>query len=264
MKTEEIKGLNTKGEMVTYLLKRPSSVDYQASKLYSNKVAAKIAQQVDEEGKPAFLTRSKVKELLTKTGDWNEGMEKELIESARTILKLERQLAKGGIKKSEGKALALEIKTLRNRQLEILGKTRNMDEYTLEAQVDNANFDHLIYSCILNEEGNKVYSSIDDYKENGNDQITLSCASRLAEILYSYNPDEEKSLPENKFLMKYGFVNNDLKLVDKDGHLVDSTGRKIDSSGRLVNDKDEPVDINNERLDNEGNPIEEFQEFLDD
>lgn len=264
MKTEEIKGLNSKNEQVTYLLKRPSSVDYQASKLYSNKVAAKIAQQFDEDGKPAFLTRSKVKELLTKTGDWNSDMEVELVNSAKKLLELERKLAKGGIKKSEGKSLAIEIKSLRTRQLEILAKTRNMDEYTLEAQVENANFDYLIFSCILDEEGNRVYKNVEEYKEEGNDNITILAATRLAEMLYGYDADEEKNLPENKFLIKYGFVNNDLRFIDKDGHFVDSNGRRVDEKGRLVNDENQPVDINNERLDEDGNPIEEFQEFLDD
>lgn len=264
MKTEEIKGLNSKGEMVTYLVKRPSSVDYQSSKLYSNKVAAKIAQQVDDEGKPAFLTRSKVRELLAKTGEWSDDMEKELVSSAKKILELERKLAKGGIKKSEGKALALEIRQVRARQLDILAKTRNMDEFTLEAQVENANFDHLIFSCILDEEGNRVYSTIEQYKEDGNDPVTIAAASRLAEILYGYNPDEEKNLPENKFLIKYGFVDKDLRFIDKDGHYVNSNGKRVDEKGQLVNDKGEPVDINNDRLDSDGNPIEEFQEFLDD
>ena len=264
MKTEEIKGLNLKGEMVTYLVKRPTSVDYQAAQLYSNKIAAKIAQQVDDEDRPAFLTRAKVRELLTKTGEWNDDMEKELVSSARKILELERKLAKGGIKKSEGKALALEIKNVRARQLEILGKTRNMDEFTLEAQVENANFDYLIFSCILDEEGNRVYKNIEEYKEDGNDPVTIACASRLAEILYGYNPDEEKNLPENKFLIKYGFVDKELRFIDKDGNYVDSRGRRVDKDGHLVNEKGEQVDINNERLDENGNPIEEFQEFIDD
>jgi hypothetical protein len=264
MKTEEIKGLNSKGENVTYLLKRPSSLDYQASKLYSNKLAAKIAQQLDDEGRPAFLTRSKVRELLTKTGDWNSDMEAELVSSAKKLLELERKLARGGIKKSEGKTLAIEIKSLRVRQLEILAKTRNMDEFTLEAQVENANFDYLIFSCILNEEGDKVFKNVEEYKESGEDPIITNAAVRLAEMLYGYDANEEKNLPENKFLMKYGFVDKDLKFIDKDGHYVDSTGRKIDEKGRLVNDNNELVDINNEKLDNEGNPIEEFQEFIDD
>jgi hypothetical protein len=264
MKTEEIKGLNSNGEMVTYLVKRPTSVEYQAAKLYSNKIAAKIAQQVDDEGKPAFLTRAKVRELLVKTGDWDDDMEKELVSSAKRILELERKLAKGGIKKSEGKAIALEIKQVRGRQLNILAKTRSMDEFTLEAQVENANFDFLIFSCILDEEGNRVYKNIDSYKEEGNDPVTVAAASRLAEILYGYNPDEEKNLPENKFLIKYGFVDKDLRFIDKDGNFIDANGRRVDESGRLVNEKGEPVDINNDRLDADGNPIEEFQEFIDD
>jgi hypothetical protein len=46
--------------------------------------------------------------------------------------------------------------------------------------------------------------------------------------------DWEKDLPENKFLVEFNFVNEDLELVNEDGHLVDSQGKLINKDGRYV------------------------------
>lgn len=264
MKKEEIKGFNGKGEEVTVFLKHPSSQDYQQAKIYSNKTAAIIAQQKDENGKLAFLTRNKVKEILTQTGEWNVQLEEELIQNAREITELERKLAKGGIKLSEGRESAIKIRVLRNRQIEILSKTRAMDEYTLEAQVENANFDHLLFSCLLDEEGEKMFNSVEDYRERGVDPVIVSAASRLAAILYDYDSNKDFNLPENKFLLKYKFVDEKLRLVNKEGHLVDERNRTIDEQGRLVNENGEFVDAQGRKITEEGEPVEEFVEFIED
>jgi len=239
-------------------------MDYIEAKIYSSSVAAKIATTAGTDGKVTFLTRNKVKELLVQTGEWNDQLEQELFQSYKTINDLERKLAKGGIKKSEGKNIALSIKALRNRQVEILSKTRSMDEYTIEAQTDNANFDFLCSCCILDEEGNRVFKHVDDYKNNNGEDIIVKCASKLAEILYGYDDNAEKSLPENQFLIKYGFVNDKMQFVDKDGNLVDESGRRVDANGRLVDSNGGYIDFEGNPLEAEGNPVEEFQEFIDD
>lgn len=265
MKTEEIKGKNSKGELVTYLVKKPTSLDYQKAKMYSNRIGSQIANQVNDDGTPAFLIREKVYEILTKMGVWNKDLEKELIDISTKINEAERKLAKGGIKKSEGREIALSIKRLRERQLQILAKSRLLDDKTLEAQIDNANFDYLVFSCTLDEEGNPIYSSVEDYKENGSDEVTVKCATRLAEMLYGYSEEDEKNQPENKFLLKYGFVDSNLRLINKDGKFVDEQGRLINEDGRLINEDGKFVDREGKLVDEDGAPIdEEFVEFIDD
>lgn len=263
-KTEEIVGKTLDGKDFTVVLKHPTHRESSEAKLYANKLAAVITQQKDENGKPAFLTRSKVREILTETGEWNEALEQELINNARMVLELERKLAKGGIKLSEGKALAIQLRVIRDRQVQILSKTRAMDEYTLEAQVENANFDYLIFSCLLDEEGNRLFSSVEDYRERGTEPYVISAASRLAEILYGLNSNYDSTLPENKFLLKYKFVDEKLRLIDKEGKLVDENGRRIDEKGRLVNPEGKLVDSEGRLVTEDGEPIEEFTEFLED
>jgi hypothetical protein len=56
-------------------------------------------------------------------------------------------------------------------------------------------------------------------------------------------------------LLKYGFV-------DKDLHLIDHKGRKVDRKGRLVNNEGFFIDENNNRTDGEGRPIDEQGNYI--
>lgn len=251
----------------TYNIKKPTSKDYQEAKLYSNRIAAEITQQKTKEGKPAFLLRSQVGNLLVELGLWNEATQQALLDTSKEIIESERKLSRGGaagLTKNKGRELALEISRLRSKQFELLGKSREMDHLTLEAQVENANFDYLVANCLLNEEGKCVFKDVEDYRENGGETWVSEAAGHLANILYGLDEDRTKNLPENKFLIKYGFVNESLQLVDKDGHLVNEDGKRIDKEGYLVNDSDERVDTQGNRLNEDGDVIEVFEEFLED
>lgn len=255
------------GKDFTYNLKKPSAKDYQEAKLYSNKIAAEITQQRTKEGKPAFILRSQVTNLLVEMGLWDEKIQKELVDVTNQIIDGEKKLSMGGaagLTKKQGKELALNIATLRTKQFTILAKSREMDSLTLEAQIENANFDHLVANCLLDEEGNRVFKNVDDYRENGSAAWITEAAGKLANILYGLEEDRIKDLPENKFLIKYGFVNDKLELVDKEGKLVDDDGRRIDAEGYLLNEAGERVDADGNKLDKDGRPIVEFQEFLED
>lgn len=255
------------GKDFTYNLKKPTSKDYQEAKLYANRTAAEITQQKTKEGKPAFILRSQVGNLLVELGLWDENVQKELLETSKKLVESERKLARGGaagLTKSQGRALALEMARLRAKQFQLLAKSREMDHLTLEAQVENANFDYLVANCLLDEEGKCVFKDVEDYRENGGEEWVTEAAGHLANILYGLDEDRDKNLPENKFLLKYGFVNEKLQLVDKEGHLVNEDGKRIDKEGYLVNDAGERVDTEGNKLNENGEMIEVFEEFLDD
>lgn len=251
----------------TYYLKKPTSKDYQEAKLYSNRLAAEITQQKTKEGKPGFILRSQVGNLLMELGVWTESTQKELLDTSKSLIESERKLAKGGaagLTKSQGRALSLEIAKLRAKQYQLLTKTREMDHLTLEAQVENANFDYLVANCLLDEEGKCVFKDVEDYRENGGEAWVTDAAEKLAAILYGVDEDRTKNLPENKFLLKYGFMNDKFQLIDKDGNLVNEDGKRIDKEGYLVNDQGERIDTEGNRLDENGDIIQAFEEFLDD
>jgi len=83
-------------------------------------------------------------------------------------------------------------------------------------------------------------------------------------MLYGIDPDYEKRLPENEFLKKYKFVDDQLNYIDKKGRRVDSEGRLVNEDGRYINEDGKLVDIEGNLVDEEGNYIVEFTPFLDD
>ena len=86
-------------------------------------------------------------------------------------------------------------------------------------------------------------------------------------MLYGLDPDYEKNLPENKFLVTYKFANEKLELVNKDGHLIDSEGNLIDEEGyyvKYVDEKKVRVTKDGRELDENNNVKVEFSPFLDD
>ena len=265
MNLTEVVGKKKDGTEVTVYVKKPTAKDQQEAKLYSNRVAASIINQKTADGKPAFILRSQIFPLLKEQGLWNDKIEKELLDVSKKIANGETTLSKGGIKKSEAKKLAIEMRDWRARQLEILSKSREMDQFTLEAQCENHNFNYLIAKCILDEEGDPVFQDVDSYSNSDDhDPYVFMAAQKLAEIMYGLDDDRIKEYPENKFMIKYGFCNENLQYINKDGQVVDEKGRRINDDGYLVNDAGEVVNDKGERLDDEGNVIVEFTEFIDD
>ena len=108
-----------------------------------------------------------------------------------------------------------------------------------------------------------MYSGLEAY-ENSDDKVALVGAQNLAKFMYEFDDDFEKNLPENKFLLKYGFINDDLRPINKDGKLIDWEGRLIDEEGRYLDNDGNYVDIDGNPVTEEGEPVVEFSPFLDD
>lgn len=235
---------------VTVLVKTPTPKDHDSAKFYVNKVVSEILQTKTENGKPGFILRNKVKDYLTEAGIWGEEDEKAVLEIAKEINEAEEKLKKGGIKKSEGKQIALDIINLRERQLRILTKINELDNFTLESQAEAAEFDYLFSSCLLKEDGTKVFANVEEYKKAENyPKAYLKAAEEFRKILYGISnyTDILKDRIEYKFLVSMKFMNDDLDYIDKDGNKVDKFGRRIDENGNIVNNK-----------------VEELGEFLED
>ena len=106
-----------------------------------------------------------------------------------------------------------------------------------------------------------MYNSIDDYSNRSDDPIAFAAASALAAMLYSLDKDFEMKLPENKFLAKFDYINDDLHLVNKEGSKVDTEGRLVNDLGQFINEEGKRVDIDGNLLDEDGAyiPTTEFE-----
>lgn len=228
---------DTEGNEVVLFVRKPTSKDNREAKLYSNGIAAQIMLKKDEEGKPQFITRAQVRRILRDSGRLSDEDEKKISDLSAQIREMEDKLTAGGIKKSEGKKLAISLREKRNELIYCLLSINELDEHTLEAEVENANFDFLVALCTSKEDGTKFFSSIDDYKEKAETEpYAYEAADALKTIIYGTNEDIVKNNIENKFLLKYGYVNEKLQLIDSEGNLVDSDGNRVNENGEKLDD----------------------------
>lgn len=226
----------------------------------SSKVFANLIKQKNEDGSAAFMLRSQLNDYLAQAGVYTEQDIDDLTTFSERIKELEEVLSKGGKKKSEGKSAAIELKKIRIAMYSLLVKQAEYDKNTVEHYSENARMNYLVTKCVTFEDGSPIFKNVEDYESDEIMQKALAEPIRdLAAIVSSYDPDFEKNLPENKFLIKYGFVNNDLRFVNKDGQFTDEFGTLVDEDGNkiIAEEKKEQV---GEFLDDEDEVKEEIKD----
>lgn len=214
------------------------------------------------------LTKKELEKVLEKRGIWDDS--KSAAEKAITekIVELEKTLYHGDGKKkpklSEGRELAIEIRRQRIKLRKLLSEKLSMEENTADNLADNARFDFLVAHCTFHKNGKPYYQSYADYDSRSADAVAFSAAGALSEMMYNLDASFEKKLPENKFLLKYGLVNEELSLIDPndDTRLIDTEGRTIDKDGYYLDDDGNRVDKDGNPLDEDGNYV--LQEFEND
>lgn len=257
MKTEDFK-VTVDGEEKTYMVRSPSLQDQrEAQKVYNQAFTDAI--------KSKSVVRAKMDDLLKEQGLWNDEKQKEYTQLQEELLENERKLAKGGFALSEAKKMALKMRDIRNRIRELISVRTSLDNHSAEGQADNSRFNYLVSVCVVYKDNDKPYfSSLEDYMNRLDDPVALAGAQKLANMIYGLDNNFEKNLPENKFLKKYKFVNDNLRFIDKKGRTVDSEGRLVDENGRYINEAGEFIDKDGNRVDADGEYVVDSEPFLDD
>lgn len=250
-------------EFVCYV-RKPNAKDNQEAKLYSNALASQILLRKDANGKPNFITRNQVRKLLRDSGRLTEQDEKTIKELSDKIKASEEKLAKGGISKIEGKKIALDLRDMRNALFLLFLNINELDEHTLESEIENANFDYLVSKCTQDAEGKSVFKDVDAYKEIADTEpYAYDAANALKELIYGTTEDMMRDNIENKFLTKYKFVDEKLRLIDSEGHLVDRDGNRINEDGDKVDDNNNVIVVDKLELGEfteDEQPVESKQE----
>lgn len=203
--------------------------------------------------------RSQLHLILKKKGAWDEDREKTFKELNEKLDKAEKRLAEGGFKLKEARDLALEMTDWREERRQLLTDMSILDNNTAEGQADNMAFNYLVSVCLVynKEESEKFvedqevqyFTDLEDYLNRSTDDIAFAGASRLAELMYDVGEGIDKKLPENRFMLDFDFVDDKLRLINKDKHLVDQEGHLINEDGRFV-------DGDGNFVDRDGNPID--------
>lgn len=257
MKKEEIK-VEINGEEKTFVVRSPSLADQrEAQKIYNTAFTDAI--------KSNSVVRAKMEDVLEEQGLWNKEKQKKYEDLQQKLVDGEKKLAKGGFALSDARKLALEMRNTRLDIRDLISVRTSLDTHSAEGQADNARFNYLVSACVVYKDNDKPYfKDLEDYTNRSDDPVALAGAQSLANMIYGLDDNFEKNLPENKFLRKYKFVNEELRFIDKQGRTVDSEGRLVDENGRFIDEEGNFVDREGNKVDADGEYVVDSQPFLDD
>lgn len=247
------------GEEKEFSIRTPSLQDQrEAQKVYNQAFTDAI--------KSKAVVRARLDDLLKEQGLWDDEKQLKFDTLQKEISDHEARLAKGGFSLKDARTLAIKIKDLREEMRHLISVRTSLDNHSAEGQADNARFNYLVSACVVYKEDNnkKYFESMEDYLKRATDPVAILGAQHLANMLYGLDNDYEANLPENKFLKKYKFVDENFRYINKEGQTTDKDGRLIDSEGRFIDKEGNFIDKYGNRVDEEGEYVAEFQPFLDD
>ena len=278
---EDFVEINSKDENdneVTVWVKKPAAKDYKASQVEYNRSFREALEG-------GAILKKKLGEYMRSQGLWDDAKDSEEQKLLAEISDLEGKLKKGGIPLQEAKEKAIQLRRVRGKFRNLIAERTLLDSNTVEGQADNARFNALVVSCILQEDkSTPKFESLKDYDKKGTEPWAVEAASELASQMYELDPDYDNTLEENKFLKNYNFANKENHLINSDGHPIfidtDEDGeeveRLVDEELRFVayrtdegyKDQDEEdryyVNRQGVEVDKDGDPIEDdFEPFLD-
>jgi hypothetical protein len=241
-----------------YAIVSPTNKDYDDAAFEYNRAFAQAL-------KDGALLQAALLKYMDKQGVWTKEDEAEYEDIRKEVLEGELKLKKGGIKKSEARAIAIKIRQNRARIITI-GAKRNLEmQKTAEGIAESHRFNFLVSRCLVyNKSSEPVFKSVDDYLENGHQPHAWQGAIVLSRLQNNLREDFEESLPENQFLKKFGYIDDELRLVNEEGHLVDVDGKLIDERGNWVDKNGNVVDEDGYKVDQYGHLDIESEPFLDD
>lgn len=246
---------------VKYAVNRPSPDTIKRANGLRSKTFNESLQRGD-------LLRDQLDSELRKRELWNDQREGTYQDLRKDIVEGEFSLNKGGIKLSEAKGIAINMSSSRNSMVKMLSTRTELDSNTCEGKADADRFNLLFAeSLVYLETGDRYFpGGFEEYVTNMEDPVAVTAATEFYYLL-SGSEKIDESLPENQFLRKFGFIDDNLRLIDKKGKLVDEEGRHIDHWGNYIEWVDDDSYIFVDDLGREvkdGKFTTEFLPFVDD
>lgn len=245
------------GEVITVAVRRPTNDQLKEADIQR----AKAWNKAFKEG---VMTKNEVEKIMIERGTWSAEKTRQEVSLTKEILELEKKLylgdGKSKPKLSEGRRIAIDMKSKRIALRDLIAERISMDENTAESLADNARFDYLVYACSFNADtGERLFDSYEDYNSKGATVEAVAAAQLLAQMVYNLDEEFEDKLPENKFLKQFNLIDDDGLLINPKTHeLIDQDGRKINKEGHYLDSEGHRVDIDGNRLSDDG-----FYEMVD-
>jgi len=245
---------------------RPTNkINQEANMVYNLKIADLI-RKGSQPGGQRFLLRSELEEYLSKMGIWTIQDRLDVEKLAMEIRANELMLKKGGLKISEGKALALQMAEKRQIIMEKHAKRQQFDSATIESQAENFKFEFLLVKCIVFADTGKPFlSNHNEYVERQDEQAIMDCARVLANIIYGLETNIHEHMFERQWLKDAGIIDDDGRYISKEGTFIDRNGRLVNKDGRYINKDGQMVDTFGRLVDENGNLlVDTSKPFIDD
>ena len=110
-----------------------------------------------------------------------------------------------------------------------------------------------IYACtVYADTGERYWPDFESFKNDQDSPVIGPASKEFLSIITGLDKDYEKKLPENAWLIRMGFMNDDMRLINSDGKLVDFDGRLINEDGRWINEDGAFVDSEGSLIDENG------------
>lgn len=199
----------------------------------ANKIRSQVWNRAFEEGN---LLRRQLDDELKNRNLWNNKLQSEYDLLQSEVIQNTAILEKGGIKLSEAREIAIETSKKRQQMVDMLVARSELDNHTCEGQADNERFNYLFANCLVyNDTGEKVYpNGLDDYMNDSESEYAIKGATEFYYLLSNTESLDDK-LPENQFLKKYKFIDENKRFTERStGRLIDEDGRYIDEVGYFV------------------------------
>lgn len=234
---------------VTFALRRPTADEQrQAATIYNRTWADAI--------KSGALLRAKLEDFMEEQGLWDDSVKAKIADIQKEIAHYEDRIEAGGFEFDDAVKLAIKVRQLRDKLRKLVSKRTELDNVTAEGQADNARFNYYVSVCLVyNDTQKSVFSSLEDYNNNASTIQAALGASKFAQMMYGLQENYEAQLPENKFLIEYGLLDDKNRLVNEDGHLIDDDGKLINEDGHYVLPDGRLCDIDGRPMDDQGEYI---------
>lgn len=221
----EVVGKDIDGNEVTVYVVRPTSRQKQEAKMYSTKVFTECMKD------PNIMMKAELYDYLNKKRIFTEEDEKYLEKLRKENEKNLSRLTNGKkIKKKDAREICRKININRTIILGLENKVSSYEEKTVEGMTDQAYIDYLFYSCLLNEEGEQVFESVDECKDGLDQNYVSEAFTKFLFMLNGVKEDWYNDLPEAKFLRKHGLIDEQGRFVNENGELINVDGTLAEES----------------------------------
>lgn len=213
---------------VVYKVRKPNSINKaEARRVYNRAFNEAIANKA--------MLREEIINLCKARGIWSSQKEAEFAEVRKRVEDAEKILEEGGIELEKAREVAL---ALRVDRIELLVKNANLSdlfEHSAEKQAEFAETQYLMSVCICQKNGHPVCKDLNDFINRYDEEVIVQGIAKYNDLIYGSNTEYYKELPEIKFLIEYGFMDQDLNLIDENGNKIEVEADKVERKPFLKN-----------------------------